>query len=142
MFDFHLSRFLYSSTAKGFLLDSIKKSLHNNETREKIKILRGFLMSGSQSNIVDVVAIQLITVPQICQNLFLVTIEMVAVFLGAYCQFCRTSASYSVLQIRVSQLIGNCKAKFQVYESCRKHVKNQLGSNRALLWNGVQGEGV
>ena len=57
MFDFHLSRFLYSSTAKGFLLDSIKKSLHNNETREKIKILRGFLMSGSQSNIVDVVAI-------------------------------------------------------------------------------------
>ena len=37
-------------------------------------------MSSSLIKIVEAVAIEFITVPQICQNLFLVTFEMAAVF--------------------------------------------------------------
>ena len=44
----------------------------------------------------------------------------------------KANAETSVLKIRVFQLVGNCKATFQAYESCRRHVKNQLGSNGAL----------
>ena len=38
----------------------------------------------------------------------------------------------AVLEIRVFQLASNCKAEFQAYESERRHIENQLGSERAL----------
>ena len=34
--------------------------------------------------------------------------------------------SGSVLQVRVFQLAGNWKAEFRTYESCRRHIQNQL----------------
>ena len=38
----------------------------------------------------------------------------------------------AVLKIRVFELAINCRAEFQAYESGRRHVESQMGSNRAL----------
>ena len=41
---------------------------------------------------------------------------------------------YTVLQIRVFQLVGSCNAECKAIELHRRHVKNQQGSKRALEW--------